>query len=137
MGVLGTRYSVKELNIMGIKSYRDLDVWNIAMEFVSDVYKITKEFPKEEIYGLTQQLRRASVSVPSNIAEGSGRRSTQEFARFTNIASGSLCEVETQILLAISLCYVTSEQCELLFQKADRISKMLYSLNKSLTTKAA
>lgn len=122
---------------MKIKSYRDLDVWKIAMELVKDVYEITAKFPKEEIYGLTQQIRRSAVSVPSNIAEGSGRRSTQEFARFVNIASGSLCEVETQILLAVSLCYVTPDQCELLLQKADRISKMLYSLHQSLIKKAA
>ncbi len=122
---------------MKITSYRGLDVWKISMEFVKEIYDITSKFPKEEIYGLSQQLRRSAVSVPSNIAEGSGRRSTQEFARFTNIASGSVCEVETQILLAMQLCYITSEQCELLLQKADRISKMLYALHKSLVLKAA
>lgn len=132
--VLGTAYSVR---MMKIKNYRDLNVWQISMELVKDVYEITATFPKEELYGLTQQLRRATISIPSNIAEGSGRCSTQEFARFANIASGSLCEVETQILLAVSLCYVTPEKCNLLLQKADRISKMLYSLHKSLTAKAA
>ncbi len=120
---------------MSVKNYRDLDVWKIAMEFVKDIYKITGKFPKEETYGLTQQLRRAAISVPSNIAEGSGRRSTQEFARFTNIASGSVCEVETQILLAVDLSYITDKECDLLIQKADRISKMLYALHKSLSSK--
>jgi len=122
---------------MGIKSYRDLDVWKLSIEFAKDIYNITKNFPKDEAYGLTQQIRRAAVSIPPNIAEGSGRRSTQEFCRFTNISSGSLCEVETQILLAYELQYVTSEQSELLFKKADRISKMLYALYKSLNSKAA
>jgi four helix bundle protein len=122
---------------MSIKSYRDLDVWKLSIEFAKDIYNITKNFPKDETYGLTQQIRRAAVSIPSNIAEGSGRRSTQEFCRFTNISSGSLCEVETQILLASELQYVTSEQSELLFKKADRISKMLYALYKSLNSKAA
>lgn len=107
------------------------------MEFVQDVYAFTANFNKDEIYGLTQQLRRSAVSVPSNIAEGSGRRSSQEFARFINIASGSLCEAETQILLAVGLRYATHEKSELLLQKADRISKMLYSLHQSLIKKVA
>src|SRR5687768_4338325 len=89
---------------MTIKSYRDLIVWQKGMDLVEDVYKKTKEFPKEELYGLTSQLRRAVVSVPSKIAEGQGRNSTKEFA--PSIAYGSLCEVETQCLIAHRLGYL-------------------------------
>jgi four helix bundle protein len=118
---------------MVIKSYSDLEVWKISMEFAKSIYGITAKFPKEEMYGLGQQLRRAAVSIPSNIAEGSGRRSRQEFARFVNIANGSACEIETQILLAVSLSYVTENDYDILFEKSTRIRKMLYSLHKSLT----
>ena len=85
--------------LMAIKSYRDLIVWQKAMDLVEDVYKKTKGFPREELYGLTSQLRRAVVSVPSNNAEGQGRNSTKEFLHHLSIAYGSLCEVETQCLL--------------------------------------
>jgi len=81
---------------MGIKSYRDLFVWQKAMELVTAVYTITKDFPKEELYGLTAQIRRSAVSVPSNIAEGYGRKSTLEYIRLLQIACGSLYELQTQ-----------------------------------------
>lgn len=122
---------------MTIKSYQDLDVWKLSKEFAKDVYVITSGFPVEERFGLTQQVRRAGVSVMSNIAEGSCRRSNQEFIRFINMASGSLCEVEAQLLLAIDLGYMTAANCEIVLAKADRISKMLYALHKSLSVKAA
>ena len=80
---------------MGIKSYRDLVVWQKAMELVTDVYELTKSFPKEELYGLTSQIRRSAVSVPSNIAEGYGRNSTQDYIRFLQIACGLLYKTQT------------------------------------------
>jgi len=122
---------------MTIKDYRDLEVWKLSKELAKDIYEITSLWPQDERYGLTQQLRRSAVSVMSNIAEGSGRRSTQEFIRFINIASGSLCEAESQLLLAKDLGYISSDSLNIIIAKADRISKMLYSLQKSLSAKAA
>ena len=85
----------KEL-LMPVKTYEELEVWQKAMELVALIYRLTKGFPREEVYGLTSQLRRAAVSVPSNIAEGQGRRSTKEFLNHLSMARGSLLEVETQ-----------------------------------------
>ncbi len=89
-------------------SYRDLIVWQKAMALAKQVYLITKTFPKDEIYGLTSQIRRCSVSVPSNIAEGRGRGSDKEFIRFLNIALGSVYELQTQLELALSFNYVSN-----------------------------
>jgi four helix bundle protein len=100
---------------MTIRDYRDLFVWQKAMDLVELVYRVTQSFPKEEIYGLTSQVRRAAVSVPSNIAEGQGRFSDQEFRRFLSISHGSLRELETQILIAARLSYMNeSSKCEVL-----------------------
>jgi len=85
---------------MQVKSYKDLIVWQKAMDLVEMVYQVTRSFPKDELYGLTNQLRRAAVSVPSNIAEGQAHNSTAEFRNFLSIAHGSLAEVETQLLIA-------------------------------------
>ena len=122
---------------MAVKNYRDLDVWKLSKELAKDIYNLTSLYPADERFGLTQQMRRAAVSVMSNIAEGSGRRSTQEFIRFINIASGSLCELEAQLLLAVDLGYAAAERMELVLAKADRISKMLYALSQSLAKKTA
>ncbi len=89
-------------------SYRDLIVWQKAMALAKQVYLITKTFPKDEIYGLTSQIRRCSVSVPSNIAEGRGRGSDKEFIRFLNIALGSVYELQTQLELALSFNYISN-----------------------------
>ena len=91
---------------MKVKSYQDLETWQQAMSLVVEVYRVTKLFPKEELFGLTSQLRRAAVSIPSNIAEGQGRTSTKEFLHHLSIAYGSLCEAETQILIAKKLDYL-------------------------------
>ena len=122
---------------MEVKSYRDLKVWQKAMDLAQAVFDVTKSFPKDELYGLVSQLRRAAVSVPSNLAEGSSRRSRGEFVRFINIASGSLSEVETQLLLATRFGYITQLQCESFLANAEEISKMLFSLQRSLTEKEA
>ncbi len=94
---------------MSVRSYRDLVAWQKSMALVTDVYRCTRGFPTSEIYGLTAQLRRAAVSVPSNIAEGQGRSSTGEFRQFLGHARGSLLEVETQILIAQNLGYIRPE----------------------------
>jgi len=89
-----------------LKSYRDLEVWKISMQLAREVYQITEGMPKHEIYGLTSQIRRASVSVPANIAEGYGRNHRKEYVQFLGIANGSLKELETLILLAHDLNYL-------------------------------
>ena len=95
-----------------IKSYQGLIAWQKAISLVTDVYALTADFPGHEIYGLTSQLRRASVSIPSNIAEGHGRATKGEFLQFLGHARGSLCEVQTQIFIARRLTYITLEQEE-------------------------
>ncbi len=89
-----------------LKNHKDLDVWKNSMDLVTDVYKLTKGFPTEERYGLSQQLRRSAVSIPSNIAEGAGRKHKKEFIHFLSIALGSLAECETQLLIANKLQYI-------------------------------
>ena len=106
--------------------YRNLEVWQLSMDLCEAVYRLLRQFPTEEKYALCDQLRRAVVSIPSNIAEGNGRGSTTEYARFLAIARGSLFEVRTQLELSERLKYVrVSDETRLLM---DRISKMLYSL---------
>ena len=109
-----------------MKTHVDLDVWKRAMDFVEMVYVLSACFPKEEVYGLTSQVRRAAVSIPSNIAEGASRQSTKEFIQFLYISLGSLSEVETQLMLSYRLKYVSSIQEEL--KHATIIKKMLNGL---------
>lgn len=90
-----------------MKTHKDLDVWKYSRAFVSAVYALTKEFPKEEIYGLTSQIRRCAVSIPSNIAEGSARKGDKEYIHFLYIALGSMAELETQLFIAFDLGYLT------------------------------
>ncbi len=115
---------------MKINSHTDLKVWQEAMDLVVIVYNITKSFPDDEIYGLTSQLRRAVVSIPSNIAEGAGRKGKNEFSRFLYIALGSLSEVETQIEIAHRLSYLPNTDD--INNRIYFIRKMLSSLIKSL-----
>lgn len=114
------------------RNYSDLIAWQKAMDLVEMVYKATSQFPKEEIYGLTNQLRRAVVSIPSNIAEGQGRHSSNEFRRFLAISYGSLREVETQILIAKRLNYLREAQTEELLGLAGEIGRLINGLSNSL-----
>lgn len=117
---------------MQVKSYKDLIVWQKAMDLVEMVYPVTKAFPKEELYGLTNQLRRAVVSIPSNIAEGQARNSTAEFWNFLSIARGSFAEVETQLLIAERLKYIEPKKlCEILNLQTE-INKMTNALTSKL-----
>ena len=118
---------------MSVKSYQDLIVWQKAMDLVQMVYETTKQFPKDELYALTNQLRRAAVSIPSNIAEGHARQSTAEFRNFLSIARGSLAEVETQLRIATRLNYMTQEQLNPILSLSVEINKMTNSLMKKLT----
>ena len=117
-----------------VKSYRDLILWQKSMELVERVYRMTSSFPAEETYGLSSQVRRAAVSVPSNIAEGQARSSTADFLRFIAIAQGSRAEVETQTILAERLGYVTAHQISEILSLSAEIAKMLHALRANLTT---
>jgi four helix bundle protein len=115
-----------------IKSFRDLDVWKLGMEIVGDVYEVTKSFPKEEVYGLISQMRRAAVSIASNIAEGFNRYHNKEYKQFLYIALGSCAELETQIEVSMSLGYITQTQRDKIIEKLDHEGRMLKSLIKCL-----
>ena len=115
-----------------MRTHKDLDVWKLSIDFVTEIYALTMRFPKEEQFGLTNQIRRASVSVPSNIAEGAGRRSDKEFLQFLYISLGSVQEIDTQILISLNLNYLTKSEYEILRIKLDQISKMLSGLIKSV-----
>jgi four helix bundle protein len=117
-------------------SYRDLRVWQIAMELVIAVYTQTRGFPKEEIYGLTSQIRRSAVSVPSNIAEGKGRSTDRDRSLFFCHARGSLLELETQILIAQHLEYIALSDAEKLMANSAQLGRMLNALIKSLKSPA-
>jgi four helix bundle protein len=117
---------------MPVQSYRQLIAWQKAMDFVTEVYRVTRGFPKEEMYGVTSQLRRAAVSIPSNIAEGQGRKTTGEFRQFLGHARGSLLETETQILLSERLEYVDNKTTEMLIRKAAELGRILNGLMNSL-----
>ncbi len=118
---------------MATKIYSDLIVWQRAMDLVEQVYLASKSFPKEETYGLCSQLRRACVSIPSNIAEGQGRNSAKEFLHFLSIAYGSLREAETQILIAGRLAYLEQKQVTALMELAGEVGRLLNGLSKSLS----
>ena len=110
------------------RSYRDLKVWQRAINLSIEIYKLTRSFSKDELYGLVSQMRRASVSVPSNIAEGQSRQSLGDFRRFLNIAIGSLAERHTQLLIACRLAYVDRKEYEKLEAEATEIRRMLFGL---------
>ena len=115
--------------------YRDLLVWQSAMQIAEDIYRLTDNLPKHEMYSLTNQLRRAAISVPSNIAEGHGRNSPKEFNHFLGIALGSLSELETQLLLAVRLNYFKEQELIALLKTTNEAAKMLQGLKKSLNPK--
>jgi len=118
-----------------VTSHKDLIVWQKSIEFVTNLYKITANFPKDEIYGLTSQLRRAAVSIPSNIAEGSARKHEKELIQFLYIALGSAVEIETQLIIAKNINYIKDLEYENLNSKIAEISKMLIGFIRKLESK--
>ena len=120
-----------------MQDFRKLKVWNMAHSFALNVYGATKGFPSVERFGLTTQLRKAAVSIASNLAEGCGRDSTGSFASFVQIASGSACEAEYQVLLARDLGYLKNDEHTRLSQQVAQVQRMLTSLNRTLVTKTA
>ena len=117
---------------MAVQSYRQLIAWQKAMDFAAEIYRVTRNFPKEELYGVTSQLRRAAVSIPSNIAEGQGRQTTGEFRQFLGHARGSLLETETQVLLSERLHYLAPETTESLLKQSAEVGRILNGLMGSL-----
>ncbi|HEX8598190.1 MAG TPA: four helix bundle protein [Chloroflexia bacterium] len=116
-----------------VRNYRDLIAWQKAMDLVEHIYVATRNWPKAELYGLTNQVQRAVVSVPSNIAEGQGRTSTKEFLHHLSIARGSLFEVETQVLIAQRLGYLTKTDADTLLSDTGEVSRLLSGLMKALS----
>ena len=119
-----------------MKTHKDLDVWKKSISFVIEIYRISRKFPKDEIYGITSQIRRASVSIPSNIAEGAGRAYDKEFKQFLNIALGSIAEVDTQLLISNKLDYITIEEYKKLENDLTEIRKMTLGLRKYVNEKS-
>ena len=115
-----------------VSSHEQLRVWNIAMDLAVEVYRLSSGFPKYELYRITSQLTRAATSVPANIAEGNGRGSARDYARFLSIAKGSLNETETFIRLAIRLGYLTEEQATAALSLSNQVGRMLTSLKARL-----
>jgi four helix bundle protein len=117
---------------MPVRDYRDLDVWQAAMTLAQRCYEVTKRFPKDEMFGMTTQIRRASASIPANIAEGRGRQGTKEFLSFLSIARGSLMELETHLMLSHRVQLMQAQELDELLAITDRISRMLSGLRTSL-----
>jgi four helix bundle protein len=120
---------------MSVVSFRELRVWQLGMEVAEKVYRVTAEFPKSETYGLSSQMRRSAVSIPSNIAEGQGRDSTKEFLHFLAIAFGSICELETQLLLANRFNYISNDDLQPVITILNATGKTTRSLQKALRLK--
>lgn len=118
-----------------VKTYRDLIVWQKAMHFVTRIYTVSKKLPKEEAYGLISQIRRSSVSIPSNIAEGYGRNSSNDYIRFLQISIGSLYELQTQLEICLNLKYVSQQLFNDINEKSREIERMLSSLINKLSSK--
>jgi four helix bundle protein len=118
-----------------LRNYKDLKVWQKGYTLCLQIYEATKNFPGEERFGLSSQLRRAGVSVPSNIADGYGRKSTKEYVQFLYVSYGSICEIETQLLLARDLHYLNESSFVELNSKMREVERMLKALTKSLQRK--
>jgi four helix bundle protein len=117
---------------MPVQSYKELVVWQRAMDLVVEIYKVTRSFPREEMYGLVAQIRRAVVSVASNVAEGQARGKGREFAKFLRIALGSLQEVKTQLIVSERLGYVVKEKTSTMVKLANEVGRLLRALTKSV-----
>ena len=117
---------------MVVESYRDLEVWKEGIALAEGCYRLTSGFPRDEIFGLTAQVRRAASAVPANVAEGYGRESTRDWIRFLRIAQGSLKELETHLILGRNLEFSPESNIEALLARSDRLGRMLRGLIRSL-----
>ncbi|WP_461833943.1 four helix bundle protein [Desulfothermus sp.] len=111
-----------------MKTHMDLDVWKLSIEVVKDIYEITKSFPKEEVFGLTSQIKKAAISIPSNIAEGASRQTNKEVIQFLYISLGSASELETQLIIARELGFIDVDNMEIINGKIENIKKMITGL---------
>lgn len=123
---------MKSEKIDETRPHRKLDVWKKSLLFAKQVYGATEKYPASEVYGLVSQMRRASVSIPSNLAEGAARKGKKEFLQFINVAQGSLSELDTQIELSMLLNYISRDEYEELTKELRAISRMLFGLAKSV-----
>ncbi|MDR1603422.1 MAG: four helix bundle protein [Gracilibacteraceae bacterium] len=119
---------------MAVQNYQELIVWQKSMALAKEVYQIVKKLPKEELYSLSVQMRRAAVSIPSNIAEGQARNSTKEFIQFLSVARGSKAEIQTQMLLCVEIGYLANTDILEAMGLAEEVGKMLSALIQKLTT---
>jgi four helix bundle protein len=117
---------------MAVRTYRELIAWQRGMDLVVEVYKATRQFPREELYGLTSQVRRAAVSIPSNIAEGQGRGVGAEFAHFLRISQGSVQELETQVMVGEQLGYLTTNDVNRLLVSSEEVGRLIRGLHQSI-----
>ena len=120
------------LNLLIMNTFREIKVWQKAMNFVTKLYKNTRSFPQEELFGLTSQMRRSAVSIPSNIAEGFGRKSTNEFKRFLQISMGSLFELQTQLEISKNIDFLAESEYNELYQDSREIEVMFSSFINSI-----
>ena len=118
-----------------IKTYRDLIVWQKSMSLVTDIYRMSRSFPKDEVYGLTSQMRSCAISIPSNIAEGNGRAPTNDYIRFLRMAVGSLYELQTQLEISRNLEYISKTDFDTSYESSREIERMLSSLLRKLNDK--
>ena len=118
---------------MGVKSYKELEIWKKGIDIVNCVYKATSTFPKEELYGITAQMRRSSVSIPANIAEGFARQHNREYRQFLYVALGSCAELETQIIVGLNQNLLIKEDSEKLLEHLDHEARMLMNMVKSVS----
>jgi four helix bundle protein len=118
-----------------MKSHKDLDIWKRSVDLVSLIYTVTKNFPKEEIYGLTNQIRRAAVSIPSNIAEGAARNHSKEFIQFLFVSLGSLSELETQIIISVNLNFLRNDDSTKIQNELTELRKMILGLIRHIGNK--
>jgi four helix bundle protein len=121
---------------MTLQTHKDLNVWQESIKLVKDIYALTSTFPKEEVYSLTAQIKRAAISIPSNIAEGAARDSNKEYIHFLYIALGSVSELDTQLILAKDLNFINEKDFEIINKKLDEIGKMLSGLIKYRQSKS-
>jgi len=119
------------------RSHKDLIVWRKALDLATLIYRITARFPRFELFALTSQLRRAAVSVPSNIAEGTARRTTREFVAYLHFARGSLAELETQVLLAVQVGYLNDVDAQQIQRAIDEVGRLINGVLRGLKTRAA
>jgi len=118
-----------------VESFKDLIVWQKGIELVNEIYKVTKHFPKEELYGLTSQARRAAISIPTNVAEGWGRGTTKNYIQFLEISRGSLYELNTLIIISYNQEYISKETCDEIENRLNEIGRMLNALINKLENK--